>query len=133
MFTIKQNVYDNWYGYDGSKKVAAFFNTVDGDQQAGAERWLAEQVALTFTPETIDPEWQRVTGRTTPHGRYRVEITWALDHYRVSAFSVWGGVPDVCIRRGRATTKVTAARRGNMMLRNLGKRENSIDKTTTVR
>jgi hypothetical protein len=29
-------------------------------------------------------EWQQVAAIKTPSGKYRVEITWALDRYRVS-------------------------------------------------
>ena len=31
-------------------------------------------------------EWQQVVAVTTPNGKYRVEITWALDRYRVSVY-----------------------------------------------
>jgi hypothetical protein len=31
-------------------------------------------------------EWQQVVAEITDSGRYRVEITWALDRYRVSVY-----------------------------------------------
>jgi hypothetical protein len=45
-----------------------------------------------FTQEMIAGiEWQQVVSQTTNDGHFRVEITWALDHYRVS---VWRRVQE---------------------------------------
>lgn len=44
-FRIHKNVWDNWYGYKGRRRVIAFMNTLDFDQQGNAERWLAERQA----------------------------------------------------------------------------------------
>jgi hypothetical protein len=43
----------------------------------------------TFRPEHLDGiEWQQIVSATTPRGVYRVEVTWALDHYRVTVIRV---------------------------------------------
>src|SRR5262245_50669796 len=39
---IKQNRWDNWYGYLGSKKVIAFFNSPEETMEEAAQRWLRE-------------------------------------------------------------------------------------------
>jgi len=38
--TIKQNAYDNWYGYEGGKRVAAFGDTVVRTAEQAAQEWL---------------------------------------------------------------------------------------------
>ena len=38
---IKQNVYGNWYGYLGSKRVIEFGETAEYTQEQNAQRWLA--------------------------------------------------------------------------------------------
>ena len=50
--SIKQNAWDNWYGYIGNRKVASFFNTPTETQEQQAKRWLQEQSAyLTPAPK----------------------------------------------------------------------------------
>jgi hypothetical protein len=39
--SIKQNAWDNWYGYMGRKKVRMFTNTAIETQEDEANRWLA--------------------------------------------------------------------------------------------
>ena len=40
-----------------------------------------------FNPQMIaDLEWQKKVSVNTASGKYRVEITWALDRYRVSVY-----------------------------------------------
>ena len=36
---IKQNVWGNWYGYEGSKRVKAFCETPEYSMEQNAERW----------------------------------------------------------------------------------------------
>ncbi len=42
--TIKQNRWDNWYGYVCGIKVKAFCNTPTGTAVQHAEEWLAQDV-----------------------------------------------------------------------------------------
>jgi len=42
---IRQNVWGNWYGYQGGRRVAAFFNSTTETQEQAALRWLAEQTS----------------------------------------------------------------------------------------
>lgn len=42
---IRQNVYDNWYGYVSGRKVIGFMNTPTETQRQMAERWLAERLS----------------------------------------------------------------------------------------
>jgi len=36
---IKQNVWGNWYGYIGSKRAEAFFNTPEHSMEQNAKMW----------------------------------------------------------------------------------------------
>ena len=36
---IKQNRYDNWYGNEGGKRVAAFGNTAEASAEENANAW----------------------------------------------------------------------------------------------
>jgi len=38
---IRQNRYDNWYGYLGARRVRAFGNTPEETAEQQAARWLA--------------------------------------------------------------------------------------------
>lgn len=38
---IRQNRYDNWYGYLGTQRVRAFGNTPEETAEQQAQRWLA--------------------------------------------------------------------------------------------
>lgn len=40
---IKQNAWDNWYGYLGRKRVEMFFNTSTATAEQNAQAWLKEQ------------------------------------------------------------------------------------------
>ena len=40
---IQHNVWGNWYGYLGTKRVAQFFNTPTETQEQQANQWLTEQ------------------------------------------------------------------------------------------
>lgn len=44
-FRIRQNVWDNWYGYAGRQRVIAFTNGPYETMKQAAERWLAERTA----------------------------------------------------------------------------------------
>jgi len=46
---IRQNRYDNWYGYEGGRKVASFFNDAQGTQEEHANRWLRGEPAIHDT------------------------------------------------------------------------------------
>lgn len=37
---IRQNVWGNWYGYEGRNKVATFFDSPEGTQAEHAKNWL---------------------------------------------------------------------------------------------
>jgi len=39
---IRQNIWDNWYGYVGGKKVIAFGNDPYGSQEQHAKEWKEE-------------------------------------------------------------------------------------------
>lgn len=41
--TIKQNKYDNWYGYEGGRKIIAFANDSQGTQEEHAQAWLTQK------------------------------------------------------------------------------------------
>ena len=43
--TIKQNRYDNWYGYVGGKLAEAFCNDGERTQEENAHRWLETQTS----------------------------------------------------------------------------------------
>ena len=43
--TIRQNAWDNWYGYLGGKKVIAFGNAKGQTAERAANEWLAQQSA----------------------------------------------------------------------------------------
>jgi hypothetical protein len=40
---IKQNIYGNWYGYLGNKRVMEFGETSEFTQEQNAQRWLAAE------------------------------------------------------------------------------------------
>lgn len=47
---IRKNIWDNWYGYLGTRRVIAFANTIPGyGMQQEAEKWLAEQKKIEGT------------------------------------------------------------------------------------
>ncbi len=37
---IKQNVWGNWYGYEGGRRVKEFAESVEWTAEQNAERWL---------------------------------------------------------------------------------------------
>ena len=41
MRRIKQNAWDNWYGYEGTRRVIAFANTPEHTAEQAANIWLA--------------------------------------------------------------------------------------------
>jgi len=42
-YRIKQNIYGNWNGYKGNKKVKEFSNTISGcGAESEANEWLVE-------------------------------------------------------------------------------------------
>jgi hypothetical protein len=53
---IRQNRYDNWYGYEGSKRVIAFFNDSQGTQEEHARDWLNEVIEPNPKPLTATVE-----------------------------------------------------------------------------
>lgn len=38
---IRQSVWDNWYGYEGTRRVRLFVNTPEETAEQQANRWLA--------------------------------------------------------------------------------------------
>ncbi len=76
-----------------------------------------------FTPSMItELEWQQIVPMQTPKGHYRVEITWALDRYRVS---VWRRVqePEKFTEFHHPKFARTAIETANRMLRKYARRE----------
>ena len=67
-------------------------------------------------------EWQQIAALTTPSGKYRVEVTWALDRYRVS---VWRRVqePEKFVEVHHPIFGRTAVETANKMLRKYRSRE----------
>jgi DnaJ-class molecular chaperone len=64
--SIRQNRYDNWYGYVGGRRVEQFFASSGETQQQAAERWLSQrerEIASGQSPE--------VCGRCTGTGLRR--------------------------------------------------------------
>lgn len=39
---IRQNAWGNWYGYEGTRRVAEFMNTPCESMEAQAKRWVSE-------------------------------------------------------------------------------------------
>lgn len=68
-----------------------------------------------FTVEQIaNLEWQQVVPQQTKSNKYRVEITWALDRYRISVRRIADGL---LIRRVAAWYPRTAIQKANAFLR----------------
>jgi hypothetical protein len=67
-------------------------------------------------------EWQQVVSRTTDNGHYRVEITWALDRYRVT---VWRRVqePEKPVERRHPHYAHTTIKWANALYRKYNRRE----------
>jgi hypothetical protein len=67
-------------------------------------------------------EWQQVVALRTDSGKYRVEITWALDRYRVS---VWRRVqePERLTEVRHPLYARTAVETANRLLRKYNRRE----------
>ena len=66
-----------------------------------------------FNSEMLDGlEWQQVVSQGTPAGTYRVEITWALDHYRITVVR-----EDRVVRRVKAWYVRTAVAKANRWLK----------------
>lgn len=38
--SIRQNPWDNWYGYEGRRRVRMFSETAEETQEQQAQRWL---------------------------------------------------------------------------------------------
>jgi hypothetical protein len=71
-----------------------------------------------FTEEQINGlEWQQIVPQQTKDNKYRVEITWALDRYRVSVRRIAG---DVLIRSKAAFYRRTAVATANKFLHQFG-------------
>ena len=50
-YTIKQNAFDNWYGYLGGKRMTEFAETLTQTQEQAALEWLEKMsTPTTFTP-----------------------------------------------------------------------------------
>ena len=66
-----------------------------------------------FKPEMLDGmEWQQVVSQSTPAGTYRVEVTWALDHYRITVIR-----DERVIKRVKAWYIRTAVSKANRLLK----------------
>lgn len=46
--SIRQNVWGNWYGYIGGKKVEWFLEDAGTTQEQNAKAWLAKQKAKGY-------------------------------------------------------------------------------------
>jgi hypothetical protein len=46
---IRENIYGNWYGYLGNRRVEMFFNSSTETMEQAAKRWLTEQQAKRQT------------------------------------------------------------------------------------
>lgn len=74
-----------------------------------------------FTTENlVGLEWQQIVRRETPRNLYRVEVTWALDKYRVTVFLIKFDCRMQVKHARFARTAVTTA---NKFLRAYSKRE----------
>lgn len=58
---IKQNAWGNWYGYIGTRKVAAFSNSPTQSQEDAAKEWLDQQMP-TAKSESEDAPAPDATG-----------------------------------------------------------------------
>ena len=68
-----------------------------------------------FTPEQLDGiKWQQIVAHMTPRKQYTVEVTWALDHYRVTLKS---NLVNRDIKRYKARFLRTAVSTANRLLR----------------
>jgi len=52
---IRQNAWDNWYGYLGRKRVMEFVNSSTETQEQQAKRWLAVY-EKQWTPWQLSPD-----------------------------------------------------------------------------
>lgn len=50
---IRQNVWGNWYGYLGNRRVEAFANGREYSMERAAQNWLAEQMAEGLDRPTV--------------------------------------------------------------------------------
>jgi len=62
---IKQNRWDNWYGYVGTRRVIAFGNTPEGTAEDNAKAWLedmkyAASVVHQWRKHLIDDKGKRL-------------------------------------------------------------------------
>jgi hypothetical protein len=93
------------------------------------EEWLRAMGSLpttvrtraVFTVEMLAGlEWQQVVPMQTPQHLYRVEITWALDRYRITVIDLASGHTK---RRVSSWYARTAVARANKFLRHFTKLE----------
>ena len=72
--------------------------------------------------QVLTLSWQDITAVNSTAGHYRVEVTWALDHYRVR---VWRRIqePEKLVRVHSAFFARTAVKTANRMLRHYGRME----------
>ena len=78
-------------------------------------------VPLKFDANMLEGlEWQQTVAIITASGKYRVEITWALDRYRVSAFfrPELPSEPEKLVENRFPLYARTAVATANRMLRN---------------
>lgn len=74
-----------------------------------------------FTTEQIAGlEWQQIVPQQTRGNKYRIEITWALDRFRVSVRRI---ADNLLIRRKAAFYQRTAVATANRFLREFERRE----------
>jgi len=48
-YRIHKNVWDNWYGYEGTRRVEAFSNTPYASAEENAKEWLREKTKHQHT------------------------------------------------------------------------------------
>lgn len=61
-YRIKQTKWDNWYGYEGNRKVAIFADSPTESAEQQAQRWLRERIGPQHHPEPwqeLDPYTDR--------------------------------------------------------------------------
>ena len=93
-----------------------------------ADRYRDPQGSIEYLLRKFDTwmldgiEWQQVVALRTDSGKYRVEITWALDRYRVS---VWRRVqePEHLTEVRHPMYARTAVETANRLLRKYNRRE----------
>jgi hypothetical protein len=51
---IARNAWDNWYGYEGTRRVISFANTSQGTQEQHATAWLKGEPLVEVGPTVLN-------------------------------------------------------------------------------